>query len=94
VRPDPQSVELTIPPELVELIAARAAELVAGNNGHVQDSWLNVAEAADYLRCTSSRIYSLVSARRIPFHKDGSRTLFCCRELDEWVRSGGARCPS
>ena len=34
------------------------------------DGWLTVAEAAEYLRCPKSRVYSLVSAKRIPFAKD------------------------
>ncbi len=89
---EPLTFELT--PEAVERIAERAAELVAERNGHAQDSWLSVAEAAEHLRCTPSRIYSLVSARRVPFHKDGSRTLFRRSELDDWVRSGSGRCPS
>ena len=84
---------MTVPPELFERIAERAAELVTERDG-ATDPWLTVAEAAEHLRCTPSRMYSLVSARRIPFHKDGSRTLFRRSELDEWVRSGGARCPS
>jgi excisionase family DNA binding protein len=53
--------------------------------------WLDVQAAADYLACPRSRIYALVSARRIPHCKDGSRLLFRASELDEWVRSGGAR---
>ena len=85
---------LDVPPELLEAIAARAAELVgerqAPDDG---DGWMTVAEAAEYLRCPKSRVYSLVSARRIPFEKDGSRTLFRRSELDEWVRNGGGKRP-
>jgi excisionase family DNA binding protein len=57
------------------------------------DGWLAVGEAAAYLRCPTSRIYSLVSAGRIPFEKDGSRTLFRRSALDAWVRAGGGRRP-
>jgi excisionase family DNA binding protein len=85
---------IDLPPELVEQIARRAAELVAERNGNARDVWLSVADAAEYLRCTPSRVYSLVSARRIPFCKDGSRLLFRRSELDEWVQAGGAACPS
>jgi excisionase family DNA binding protein len=53
-----------------------------------------VAErAAANLACPTSRIYALVSARRIPHHRDGSRLLFRRAELDEWVARGGARRP-
>jgi excisionase family DNA binding protein len=57
------------------------------------DRWLTVGEAAEYLRCPKSRVYSLVSARRIPFVKDGSRTLFRRSELDAWLRAGGGKRP-
>jgi len=87
-------VTVQLPAELLEQVAQRAAELIAERDGTAQDAWLTVAEAAQCLRCTSSRIYSLVSARRIPFHKDGSRVLMRRSELDAWVRQGGGRCPS
>ena len=55
--------------------------------------WLDVEGAAEHLACPCSRIYALVSARRIPHHKDGSRLLFRAEELDEWVRTGGGKRP-
>jgi excisionase family DNA binding protein len=57
------------------------------------DALLSVGEAADYLRCPKSRLYSLVSAKRIPFVKDGSRTLFRRSALDCWLEAGGGRRP-
>jgi excisionase family DNA binding protein len=56
-------------------------------------AWLTVPTAAEYLSCPHSRLYALVSAKRIPYYKDGSRTLFRREELDDWVRNGGARRP-
>jgi len=86
--PNP-AVSLAVPPELVEAVAVRAAELVAAQ-ARQPDGFLDVAGAAEYLACPKSRIYSLVSARRIPFHKDGSRTLFDRVELRRYVEQGGA----
>lgn len=84
-----------MPPEMIEQIAERAAEMVAEQQGGrgAADAWLSVAEAADYLRCSTGRIYQLVSARRIPYSKDGSRTLFRRSQIDAWIEEGGARCP-
>jgi excisionase family DNA binding protein len=90
------AVSLQIPAELVEQIAERAAEIVAeraGAGAGGAGEWLTVAEAADHLRCSTGRVYQLVSARRIPFQKDGSRVLFRRSEVDAWVEEGGARCP-
>lgn len=89
------ALSVDFPPALVEQIAQRAADLLGERQGAggSADAWLTVADAAEYLRCSESRIYGLVSARRIPYVKDGSRVLFRRSELDAWVREGGARCP-
>jgi excisionase family DNA binding protein len=87
-----------MPDELIERIAQRAAELLAdgartSTKVDTADGYLDVAGAAEFLACPTSRIYSLVSARRIPFHKDGSRLLFDRGELREYVAAGGAKRP-
>lgn len=77
---------------LAQRLAPRMSEALASPPSSSQ-AWLGVAAAAEHLSCPTSRVYALVSARRIPFHKDGSRTLFRRDELDAWVRNGGARRP-
>jgi excisionase family DNA binding protein len=81
---------IPFPAELVEAIAQRAAELVAERQ---PDGYMNVDQAGEFLACKRDRLYALVSAGRIPFHKDGSRLLFDRGELREWVRNGGGRRP-
>jgi len=81
-------VEIELSDEQLGEIARRAAELMPAAS-----EWLNVEEAAEYLRCGKGRIYSLTSAGRIPHVKDGSRTLFRRSELDEWLRAGGGKRP-
>lgn len=92
---DEETLTLTFPPELVERIAARAAELVAERLEPDADRWLNVEEAAAYIGAPPSRIYSLASCKppRIPVERDGSRLLFKQSELDGWVRGGGGKRP-
>jgi excisionase family DNA binding protein len=81
-----------VPEQLVEAVAGRAAQLVL--DGLERPSpWLTVEQAAEHLACPTSRVYALVSARRIPHERDGSRPLFDRRELDAWVRSGGGKRP-
>lgn len=80
-----------LPDELVERIAERAAELVA--NREADTGYLDAKGAAEFLACPPSRIYSLVSAGRLPHHKDGSRLLFDRAELRAYVAAGGARRP-
>ncbi len=83
---------IDFPRELVEQIAQRAAELLADREGD-SGGFLDVKGAAEFLACPPSRIYALVSARRIPHHKDGSRLLFDRGELRAYVAEGGARRP-
>lgn len=82
---------LAVPDELVEAVARRAAELAA--DMLAPEPWLDVAAAGEHLACPPSRVYALVSAGRIPVHRDGSRLLFRRAELDRWVEAGGARRP-
>jgi excisionase family DNA binding protein len=49
---------------------------------------LILPEAAEFLNLSKPTIYRHVSARSIPFHKQGSRLYFIEVELLEWVKSG------
>lgn len=84
---------LDLPNELVELVAERAAELVAERTKDQAEGFLDVGGAAEFLACPTSRIYSLVSTKRIPHYRDGSRLLFVRTELREYVQNGGAKRP-
>jgi excisionase family DNA binding protein len=88
-----RELSIALPPELLEAIAERVLELIADRHQPEQDRFLDVAGAAEFLSCPARRIYALVSARRVPHHKDGSRLLFDPAELREYVRNGGARRP-
>lgn len=64
--------------ELVELVAARAAELVLEQlDAHraPESEFLSVEEAAGFLRCDRQRIYDLCSSGRLERYRDGSRVL-------------------
>lgn len=86
---------LQLPPELVETIAQRAAELVAERQASAEpDGWLRGADKiAAYIDAPRSRVYALHSARRIPVHHDGSALIARRSELDAWLLAGGALRP-
>jgi hypothetical protein len=88
-------ISVTVADELVERIAQRAAELLASRSGEpVEDGWLRGAERiADYIDAPRSRVYALVSAKRIPVHHDGSALIARRSELDKWLLQGGGRRP-
>ncbi|MGA8744692.1 MAG: hypothetical protein WB507_02360 [Solirubrobacterales bacterium] len=87
---------LAVPDALVDLIAERAAELLADRvaNWQQEDGWLRGADRiAAYIDCPRSRVYALTSAGRLPVERDGSALIARRSELDAFVRSGGARRP-
>jgi excisionase family DNA binding protein len=73
---------LVVPPEVVQLIADKVAECLL-DQLQPEDPWLDVDEAAAYLRCKRKRIYDLTSTDRLRVAKDGSRSLFKRAWLDE-----------
>jgi hypothetical protein len=84
---------LPLPPELVEQIAQRAAEMVAAQRLG-PEPWLTAEQAAAHLAISTSQLYSLCSARRVngfPVTKEGSRSYFKASELDRWRARGESR---
>lgn len=83
---------LNIGDDLIEHIAERAAELVARRHDETEGGWLRGADKiAAYIDAPRSRVYGLVSARRIPVHHDGSALIARRSELDAWLLNGGGR---
>jgi excisionase family DNA binding protein len=76
---------LTLPPELVEEIAHRAAELVADRETGGRSPYLTTTEAAAYLRCGRQRVFDLTSQGRLKVHKDGARSLYRAEDLDLYL---------
>jgi hypothetical protein len=85
------ALRLEIDAELIEQIAERAAELIGERStGEWEDGWLRGADRiAAYIDAPRSRVYALVSARRIPVHHDGSALIARRSELDRWLVQGG-----
>lgn len=84
---------LTLPPEILEAIAERVAELLADRVATPApvSPFMTVAEAAEYLRCKRQRVDDLLSSGRLTRHKDGSRTLVSRAELDAYLLPNGSR---
>jgi excisionase family DNA binding protein len=84
---DAAAVVVSLPAEVVELIARRAAELVAEQRGYeaARSALLTIPEAADLLRCRRHRIDDLLCQRRLTRYKDGSRTLVRRDEVEAYI---------
>ncbi len=86
-----RALQVAVPDELLEALAVRVAELLAPVLATPAASpWMDVAEAAEYLRCKPKRIYDLISQRRIPVHRDGGRVLLRRDELDAHLAADAA----
>src|SRR6187200_2975311 len=81
------AISVNVADALIEQIARRAAELVAEQSGEpVDEGWLRGAERiASYIDAPRSRVYALVSAKRIPVEHDGSALIARRSELDKWL---------
>lgn len=88
---------LSLPDELLERVAERAAELLAERTAPASgDRWLRGADAiARYIAAPRSRVYALATTDppRIPVHRDGSALIARTRELDAWLLAGGGTRP-
>ena len=74
---------LSLPPEAVEAIAARATDIVIEQLERQSSPWMTRTQAATYLSLPLSR---LEKDRRIPCHRDGGRVLYHRDELDAHFR--------
>jgi excisionase family DNA binding protein len=83
---------LTIPPELVQAIAARVVELLRQQESldaerQERSPWLTLDQACSYLGFSRDTLYKLTAARAIPFRKKqgGQGLRFHRDELDAWM---------
>jgi excisionase family DNA binding protein len=78
---------LQLPPELLEQLAQRVAEILAERTPATatEQRWLTVDQAAEYIGCSRQRIYDLRSSGRLRRHGDGRRGLVDRHDLDRLV---------
>jgi excisionase family DNA binding protein len=83
------TLELQVPDVFVQAIAGRVAELLADSlaGGSAPEPWIGVEQAAEHLACPPSRIYDLVSQRRLTPRRDGRRLLFKRSHLDAAIEA-------
>jgi excisionase family DNA binding protein len=89
-----RELRIDLPDEVLDAIAARAAELVLERldaQPSTQSELLSVQEAADFLRCSRQRVYDLLSSGRLERFKDGSRVLVRRADLVAHLLPSGSR---
>ncbi len=80
---------LAVPSALIETIAHRAAEILAGQVAIAvaTSPWLDTKGAAEYLSCSPARIHDLVALGKLTPRRDGRRLLFARRDLDAYLEA-------
>jgi excisionase family DNA binding protein len=92
-KPPPEhQVTLAVPEQLLQTLAERITGLLLERRGELAEAaspWLDVRDAAAYLRFSRNQLYKLTAARAIPFRKKrgGQGLLFHRAELDRWLES-------
>ncbi len=83
------NLELQVPDMFVQAIAERVADLLVNSPSATSPSepWIGVEQAAEHLACPTSRIYDLVSQRRLTPRRDGRRLLFKRSHLDAAIEA-------
>jgi len=64
----------------------RIEDLVKCSN-HKETNFLDITEAACFLKLKKSTLYQLVFKRQIPFYKRTKKLLFSKSDLIEWVNT-------
>jgi hypothetical protein len=83
-------VAISVPEELVEAIAQRAAAIVLEQQpAEPAARWLYGAKAAaEYLGWPVKRVTNKAAVGALPHHRSGGRLMFSTTELDNSVRDG------
>jgi excisionase family DNA binding protein len=51
------------------------------------DKWLTLEQIAEYLQMSTSSIYKMAQAGKIPAYKVGRQWRFRKKEIDRWVKN-------
>lgn len=57
----------------------------------IDTDFMNLKEAAMFLRISPSVLYQLNARKKIPCRKIGRKIIFSKKELSEWVMSGASQ---
>lgn len=92
---------LTTPDELRQIIADTMRDVIRpenepdsnpqqeySDNNAALPEYLNIEQAAKYLRLSKQTVYGFTSSRKIPFIKRTKHLLFRKSELDNWLQEG------
>jgi len=59
--------------------------VIISENNTAMDKWLTLEQIAEYLQMSTSSIYKMAQAGKIPAYKVGRQWRFKKEEIDKWV---------
>jgi excisionase family DNA binding protein len=71
--------------DALDALAAKLAPRMANVTTPTASPWLNVADAAERLRCGKDRIYDLIALGKLHPRRDGRRVLLHRGDLDAYI---------
>ncbi len=83
------TVALTLPPDLVDLVAERAAEILSERQPpDTSPAWLDTAAAEEYAGMKPGRLHDLKQRRKIaPAGWDGRKPMYRREDLDAYLKA-------
>lgn len=63
-------------------------------NERIEDKWIGLEEAAEYMDITKDTVRNWIKKTDIPAHKIGKLWKFKKSEIDEWIKSGKSALPN
>ena len=63
-------------------------------NERIEDKWIGLEEAAEYMDVTKDTVRNWIKKTDIPAHKIGKLWKFKKSEIDEWIKSGKRALPN
>ena len=91
---DRAALSLELPDHVLDELAARVAERLAGQQRPGPERWAGVAEVAEHLGIARQGVYDRAHAAAttgFPVHRDGSRLIFKLTEVDQWLAEPEAK---
>ena len=63
-------------------------------NERIEDKWIGLEEAAEYMDVTKDTVRNWIKKTDIPAHKIGKLWKIKKSEIDEWIKSGKSALPN
>jgi len=74
--------------KLDTILSEIGSQTAKSENKSDQEVFMTVAEAASFLRLSTSRVYTLISKKELPFLKRTKRCYFLKSELIDYLKKG------